>query len=119
MQRDLVYLEDVILAADTIAEFIQGRDLEFLAGSALLQSALAFQLTIIGEAVSRVSEEVRGRHPLIPWGQIKGLRNVIVHQYRGIDWQEVWGVATNRVPLLRAQIAEVFAAEFPDATLES
>jgi uncharacterized protein with HEPN domain len=56
---------------------------------------------------------------VIPWVQIQGLRNVIVHQYRGIDWQEVWGVATNRVPLLRAQIAEVLAAEFPDATLES
>jgi uncharacterized protein with HEPN domain len=63
MQRDLVYLEDVILAADKIAEFIQGHDLEFLSGNALLQSALAFQLTIIGEAVSRVSEDVRGRHP--------------------------------------------------------
>jgi hypothetical protein len=66
MQRDLVYLEDVILAADTIVEFIQGRNLELLIGSALLQSALAFQLTIIGEAVSRVSEDVRGRHPSIP-----------------------------------------------------
>jgi uncharacterized protein with HEPN domain len=56
---------------------------------------------------------------LIPWVQVKGLRNVIVHQYRGIDWQEVWGVAANRVPRLRARLAEVLAAEFPDAALES
>lgn len=88
-------------------------------GTPSLQSALAFQLTIIGEAVSHVSEDVRARHPSIPWVQIKGLRNVIVHRYRGIDWQEVWGVATNRVPVLRAPIAAVLAAEFPGAALES
>ena len=119
MQRDLVYLEDIVLAADAIAEFTQDRDLDFLQGSRMLQSALAYQFTIIGEAVARVSQDVRDRHPEIPWALVKGLRNVIVHEYRGINWAEVWGVATNRVPILRVQVAEVFKAEFPDDTLES
>jgi uncharacterized protein with HEPN domain len=119
MQRDIVYLEDIVLAADAIAGFIEDRNLDYLVSSRLLQSALAYQFTIIGEAVARVSKELRDRHPEIPWTLIKGLRNVIVHEYRGVNWEEVWGVATNRVPVLRFQIAEAFKVEFPDDTLGS
>lgn len=63
MQRDLAHLEDIVRAADAIGRFTAGHDLEYLLGSDLLQSALAYQLAVIGEAVGRVSQELRDRHP--------------------------------------------------------
>jgi uncharacterized protein with HEPN domain len=56
----------------------------------------------------------RERHPAIPWIDIKSFRNIIVHNYFGIDWEEVWRSATARVPGLRTQIGDVLRAEFPD-----
>jgi uncharacterized protein with HEPN domain len=61
---------------------------------------------------------IRRAPPAVPWRKAKGMRNVVVHGYFDIDWDEVWRTATLDIPLLRAQIAEVFKAEFPDDTLE-
>jgi len=119
MRPERLYLSDIVTAADTIARFLHEMDLESLMKSDLHQSALLYQLTIIGEAVSRISEPIRKRHPGIPWVDIKGFRNIVVHDYFGVDWKEVWRTATEEVPVLRTQIAHVLTAEFPDATLES
>ena len=72
-----------------------------------MRSAVVHQLTVIGEAVARLSPEVKDPHPEIPWTDIKGLRNIVVHNYFGIDWAEVWSAATNDVPVLRSQLIEI------------
>ena len=113
MRRERLYLEDILAAADAIAEFIDGHDYASFEGSQLLRSAVVHQLTIIGEAVAQLPADLRERHPHIPWTDIKGFRNIIVHHYFGIDWEEVWRSATTRVPVLRAQISEILRAEFP------
>ena len=107
MRRDRLLLEDIVAAADAIAEFVAGYTVETLASNALVRSAVVHQLTVIGEAVSRLSAEVRDAHPAIPWADIKGLRNVVVHNYFGIDWAEVWSAASTDVPVLRSQIIEI------------
>jgi uncharacterized protein with HEPN domain len=50
---------------------------------------------------------VRDQHPEIPWTDIKALRNVVVHNYFGIDWLEVWSAASTDVPVLRSQLLEI------------
>lgn len=75
---------------------------------------MVHQLTIIGEAVTRLPLELQERHPNVPWAGIKGFRNIIVHHYFGIDWEEVWRSASVRVPILRSQIVEIQSKEFPD-----
>ena len=121
MRRDLGYLEDIVGASDAIAEFIRDLDMESFLSSPMLKSALAYQFTVIGEAAARVAGDLRARHPLIPWANARGLRNVVVHHYFGVDWDEIWRTATLDIPALRSQIAELLRAEFPDsgATLES
>jgi uncharacterized protein with HEPN domain len=52
--------------------------------------------------------QVRDQHPEIPWLDIKGLRNIVVHNYFGIDWAEVWNAASADVPVLRSQLIEIF-----------
>jgi uncharacterized protein with HEPN domain len=70
------------------------------------------KLSIIGEPASHVSEEVAHCHPEVPWPQIVGSRNILVHAYFGIDWEIVWRAATNHCPVLRMQVANILAAEF-------
>jgi uncharacterized protein with HEPN domain len=62
------------------------------------QDATIRQLEILGEAAKRVSQDVRDDHPDVPWRQIAGLRDVLVHQYMGVDLSGVWEVANGRIP---------------------
>jgi uncharacterized protein with HEPN domain len=77
----------------------------------LLRSAVVQKLVIIGEAAARVSEELKTRHPQIPFPQIIDFRNILVHAYFGIDWDVVWLAARNRCPILREQIAGILAGK--------
>jgi uncharacterized protein with HEPN domain len=114
MRRDRLYLEDIVAAADAIAEFTRGQDLESFQAGVMVRSAVVQQLTVIGEAVGRLAVELLERHPATPWRDIKAFRNIIVHNYFGIDWEEVWRSATVRIPVLRAQVAEILRTQFPD-----
>ena len=108
MRHERLYLADIIEAADGIAGFLRGCDREQFEASDLIRSAVLHKLTIIGEAASKCSQ-ARVGHPDIPWKQIIGFRNILVHHYFGTDWDVVWEAATNHVPQLRAQIAAILA----------
>ena len=114
MRRERLYLGDILAAADAIAGFIQGQDLETFRANLQLRSAVGHQLTIIAEAVAHLSPELRESHPGIPWRDIRGFRNIIVHNCFGIDWEEVWRSATEDAPLLRSQIAGILQDEFAE-----
>ena len=114
MRREQLFLDDILAAADAIAEFIPGQNAESFPENRLVRSAAVHQLTIIGEAVTRLPVELQERHPHVPWAGIKGFRNIIVHHYFGIDWEEVWRSATVRMPILRSRIVEIQHKEFPD-----
>ena len=85
MRRDRQRLNDLLEALDWIGRAITGRtEAEFLADETLCY-AVAQKLTIIGEAVARLSPEITSRHNSVPWPDIVGLRN-LVHKYFGIYW---------------------------------
>jgi uncharacterized protein with HEPN domain len=93
MRRDELYLRDIIEATDHIRGFLDEFDLQKFLKSELVRSAVAQKLAIIGEAAGRVSESLQGRHAEVPWPQIVAFRNILIHAYFGIDWDEV-GCAT-------------------------
>ena len=119
MRRESLYLSDMVAAADYIGEFIRGADLEVFQSSEMLRSAVIQKLATIGEAASRLSEDLRVRHPEVPWPQIIAFRNILVHEYFGIDWDVVWRAAKNRCPILRDQVAGILLAEFGSGEGES
>ena len=114
MRRERLYLEDILAAASALAEFMAAQTAESLAGNLLLRSAVVHQLTIIGEAAGQLPALLRERHPEVPWRDLRGLRNIIVHNYFGTDWDEVWRTAVEDVPILREQIANILEGEFPE-----
>jgi len=78
----------------------------------VLPAAVLHHLTVIGEAVSRLSDELRERHPEVPWRQIIAVRHRIVHAYFDLDWQILWDAATGDIPELRRQVLNILTTEF-------
>ena len=92
---------------------MDGKDQDAFRGSDLLRSAVVQKLSVIGEAAARLSDELKARTPEVPWAQIVGFRNILIHAYFGIDWDVVWEAATNRCPELRTQIAAILDSQQP------
>lgn len=77
----------------------------------MLPAAVLHHLTVIGEAISRLSVELKERHPEVQWRQILAVRHRIVPAYFDLDWQILWDAAISDVPELRRQILEIVATE--------
>jgi uncharacterized protein with HEPN domain len=114
MRRDRERILDMLEALDSLAESLRARSAEEFFSNDVIYSACAHKLTVVGEAATRISTEVRERTPQIEWRKVIGLRNVLVHEYFGIDRPMVWQVAISEAPLLRDQIAAVLRTEFPE-----
>jgi uncharacterized protein with HEPN domain len=79
----------------------------------LLQVWMIHHIQIIGEAARGLSDPFRATHPDIPWTQIIGMRHILVHDYFGIDLEEVWGTVTKDMPVLKHQLTEALRREQP------
>jgi uncharacterized protein with HEPN domain len=101
---DSVYLGHMLDAAQKIAARIRGKTRAEYDSSEDLQIVVAYLIQTIGEAASRVSTNLRDKHAEIPWKQIVGMRNRIVHDYMNIDADVVWEVATRNIPTLIARL---------------
>lgn len=104
MYRDEATLLDIAKAARLIAAFLQGVEREAFFANVEKQSAVLHQITIVGEAVKRLSRAFRDQHSPIPWQQAAGMRDRIIHGYDQINLPRVWSTATQDVPELLALI---------------
>lgn len=104
MQRDDATLLDIAKAARLVSSFIAGMTKESFLDDIKTQSSVLYQLAVIGEAVKRLSQEFRARHPDVPWQLIAGMRDHVIHGYDVVDWDEVWKTATKDAPDLLAKI---------------
>ena len=121
MQRDAASIADMLASARTIREFIEGLDEPGFMGNRLVQAAVLYQLTVIGEAVRRVSRPTRLAHPEVPWVTISNMRNVLVHDYDDVRLPRVWKIMTRQIPLLIAAldpIVQALLAQPPGTTAE-
>ncbi|MFB2981391.1 DUF86 domain-containing protein [Microseira sp. BLCC-F43] len=109
--RDLSSLVDILAAARLVQMFIAGVDRNTFETDLMRQSAVVRQLEIIGEATKRLSEAFRASHPKIPWRQMAGMRDILIHNYDDVDLDEVWNVATISIPELIQQIEPLVPSE--------
>jgi uncharacterized protein with HEPN domain len=94
MPRDDAALIDILKAARLVQEFVAGYDRPRFMADTKTQSAVLLQLLIVGEAVKRPSQGFRQQHPAVPWTQIAGMRDVLIHHYDHVDLDEVWKTVT-------------------------
>jgi uncharacterized protein with HEPN domain len=99
-QPDAIRLHHMIEAADTIGRMIDGRRREDLDTDLTLALALTRAIEIFGEAASRISAELRAATPQVPWADIIGMRNRLVHAYFNVDPDIIWKAAIEEIPAL-------------------
>jgi uncharacterized protein with HEPN domain len=104
LRRDRQRLEDILEAIERIEKYAGGGRATFDRDE-LIQTWVLHHLQIIGEAVRGLSDDIRSAHPDIPWAQIAAMRNILVHDYFGIDLEEVWAAVVRDLPQLKAKIA--------------
>ncbi len=103
MKDDLIFLQHIADAIKDIEEYTRGGKEEFFS-TKMIQDAVIRNLEIIGEAVKSISPAVRIEYSDVPWKQIAGLRDVLIHHYFGVDLETVWLVAEKRLPGLLQRI---------------
>lgn len=106
MRGDNLYLQDVLDAIGKI-EAHSGRGRADFDADQFLQVWMVHHIQIIGEAVQRVSQPLRAKHPEVPWAEIAAMRNILVHGYFQIDLDEVWSVVEKDVPVLKPKIEAI------------
>ena len=107
---DKVRLLHIIDAINEIEDYLQDVDLDHFVKNSMMFNATLRQLEIIGEASNRLSENVLNKSTDIPWARIIGLRNLVIHEYFGIDDFTIWNVIKINLPVLKAKI-EVLISE--------
>jgi uncharacterized protein with HEPN domain len=101
-----VYLLHAIDAIDAIVRYTtEGADGFF--ADAKTQDAVIRNIEIIGQAVKGLSDETRSLNPAVPWRQIAGMRDKLIHEYFGVDLALVWDVVERELPVLRPQLEEI------------
>lgn len=88
-ERDITRLEHMLKCCDNISEFLKGKQKSQLSQNVMLDSAVRHQLEILGEAANSISKKTQNELPKIPWKQIVGLRNRLIHEYFDVDYDVI------------------------------
>jgi uncharacterized protein with HEPN domain len=104
MDRDLGSVLDIVLVCHKLGRFVADRSREEFDHDDVLQYAILHAIALIGEAATRLSPEFRQTHGEIPWRDIIGTRNRIIHGYDQVNLDIVWDIATTKVSLLLEQL---------------
>ncbi len=106
-RRDVAdYLADILQAIDDVAEFTDGMDFAEFSGDKKTVNAVIRSLEVLGEATKHIPEAFRKRHPEIPWSKMAGMRDVLIHDYMGVDCMTVWKVVKERLPEIRPLLSD-------------
>lgn len=100
-------LRDILTAIDDASSFVASIDLDDFQASKEKQYAVIRALEIIGEAAAQIPAEVRTAYPAVPWREIVGMRNVVIHHYFGVDEAVVWRTVQEELPPLKRSIKRI------------
>jgi uncharacterized protein with HEPN domain len=106
VRGDQLYLKHILDAIDKVDTYITVGHEVFVASSHW-QDAVIRQLEIIGEATKRLSKQFCSRHSDVPWRRIAGLRDVLIHDYMGVDINAVWEITQKNLPPLRLRVESI------------
>ena len=107
VKDDLAYIEHILDCIRKIKEFTTGLSLKDFSVNELVQDAVIRNIEIIGEASKKISSDTKQIYYEIPWKEIAGIRDNLIHDYLGVDVEVVWRTITEDIPTLGKQIKEI------------
>ena len=111
MREYKLYLSDIVAAMESIERFVEGMTFEEFQQDDKTASAVIRKFEIIGEASRNIPDEVKMKHPEVPWKEMSGMRDRLIHAYFGVDYTLVWFTVKNRLPAAKKMIREILAVQ--------
>ena len=111
MTPNLIFIEHILQNIKKVESFSKGLERNELEENELKQYALVRAIEVIGEAAKNMPAEFKSRYPLIPWKNIIGTRDIMIHRYFGVDLDVLWSIIKQDLPKLKEQIKEILEME--------
>ena len=109
-RKPSAYISDMLKCIKNIGNYTSSFSFDEFSSNFMMVEACLYNIQIIGEAVSKLPEDVRTNNPQIPWMLIKGMRNRLIHDYIGTDLQVVWNIIINELPSFENSLQEIFTS---------
>jgi uncharacterized protein with HEPN domain len=107
MKSNSLYIDHILSSIKKIQEYISDMDLSTFLNDQKTQDAVVRQFEIIGEATKRISADYRDKHSEIPWADMAGMRDVLIHDYIDVNLEIVWKTATEDIPEIKEAISKL------------
>lgn len=107
-QKDpTVFISHILDCIEKVEEYLKGRSKEDFLNCSQLQDAVVRRVEIIGEAAKNIPDKIQEEYPSIKWKEAQGMRNILIHEYFGVDLDLTWQVAKKDLPMLKEQMVSL------------
>ncbi len=106
-----LYLSDILDSCAAIQEFVKGLSFEKFCNDRKTYSAVIREFEIVGEAVGKLTDELQREYPDVEWQDIKDFRNLLIHEYFGVDLEIVWKIIQDDLPVLIDAVRKILRRE--------
>ena len=103
-----LYLNDIIQAMRKIEKYSQGLNYDSFVNNDMVIDAMLRNIEVIGEAAAQIPDTIKQQYSHIPWKKIIGLRNIVIHEYFGVDLDNIWKIVTENIPEAKQRLVEMF-----------
>lgn len=103
-----LYLAEMVTSTEKVRDYTRGLSLDDFVANTMVQDAVLRRLEVIGEAAKHVADDFREKHPEVPWRQLAGLRDVLIHQYFRVNLESTWRFVSRDLPSLSRKLTSIY-----------